>query len=491
MEEKPRRHVSMATLNGKKAQECWQLSHGFGSCGFYLHGKMTIGELGSTLARDAKEFRNMEKANIPLFTETFLEKLRSLRVDCVLLHETLENVLLTSGVCKKYTDSRIKNGYYYDSTDDGHSRVGSEYDFETEFNKKYKALLLEASRRKKRMMEENDERMNRIYMRRYHNESPQKSPSPPRPYMFPTAVTKRRHSYSDSGRSTRRSSGASSGTSSRRTTTQSRHSRAGPVKKPSTWFPRTTIPEPFQMTIREKTAPTKARFADKFLKQLLADKELKERKELEELKIKFRANPVPVTTYNPNSTFYVRNLKRSKSLAALRAEKIDKLKRAESQPELVSQPFHANPVPITTYIRPSTSMNDLREAKKNQRAVELLANSWAPRGLDDHATRSHVVYQVRHVPKCLPEKPSFRPDVSKSVPDFRLLHRKWEERLQRVAHRPTTVSFPFHFYENYHRHHCRNIDEYQPYYRQNNSKRQNFYSRTSSSGVSRKSYTST
>ena len=107
----------------------------------------------------------------------------------------------------------------------------------------------------------------------------------------------------------------------------------------------------------------------------------------------------------------------------------------------------------------------------------------------DHATRSHVVYQVRHVPKCLPEKPSFRPNVSKSVPDFRLLHRKWEERLQRVAHRPTTISFPFHFYENYHRHHCRNIDEYQPYYRQNNAKRQNFYSRTLS-GVSRKSYTS-
>jgi hypothetical protein len=136
------------------------------------------------------------------------------------------------------------------------TKIFAEYDFETKFNDKYKALLLEASRRKKRMMEENEKRMNedRIYMRRYHNESPQKSPSPPRSYMFPTAVTKRRHSYSDSGRSTRRSSGASSaissGTLSRRTTTQSRHSRAGPVKKPNTWFPRTTIPEPFQMTIR-------------------------------------------------------------------------------------------------------------------------------------------------------------------------------------------------------------------------------------------------
>lgn len=69
-------------------------------------------------------------------------------------------------------------------------------------------------------------------------------------------------------------------------------------------------------------------------------------------------------------------------MATLRSEKLARIKRSESQPELSDQPFRAHPVPITTYIRPFDIRNELRETQREQRAIELLTHSWAPRGMD-------------------------------------------------------------------------------------------------------------
>lgn len=68
-----------------------------------------------------------------------------------------------------------------------------------------------------------------------------------------------------------------------------------PAEK-SNWTPKITIPEPFSMTVRDETVPIRANFARRFVDELLkaqeADQLVNETK-------KFKAKPVPASTYLP------------------------------------------------------------------------------------------------------------------------------------------------------------------------------------------------
>lgn len=55
------------------------------------------------------------------------------------------------------------------------------------------------------------------------------------------------------------------------------------------------------------------------------------------------------------------------------ADNIDKPKRRKY--------FKHNPVPLSTYIRPSKSVDDVRKMERHRRAVEMLVDSAEPRGM--------------------------------------------------------------------------------------------------------------
>ena len=93
----------------------------------------------------------------------------------------------------------------------------------------------------------------------------------------------------------------------------SRYSRSAKLKSAAKkkqrkfmpWFPKPTVPEPFMFTLREESAPIRAKYSHKFLEQMLEEKKEKEKQEFAEFRKQFIANPVPETTYVSNSTFYV------------------------------------------------------------------------------------------------------------------------------------------------------------------------------------------
>lgn len=116
-------------------------------------------------------------------------------------------------------------------------------DLEAEFTQKYTALLLEeaAKRRIRKHQSERTWSDDSIGRKKYYREPLSRSPSPrrtsaatiPKPYMHPTRATerKRRNSFSTELRKTSR--------------------QTSRVKPNTPWYPRTTIPEPFQMTLRQ------------------------------------------------------------------------------------------------------------------------------------------------------------------------------------------------------------------------------------------------
>ncbi|KAE9556606.1 hypothetical protein FO519_000012 [Halicephalobus sp. NKZ332] len=231
-------------------------------------------------------------------------------------------------------------------------------------------------------------------------------------------------------------------------------------RKSIPWFPRRTVPEPFLFTLREETAPIRATYSMKFLEQMLEEKKKKEEQDLAKSRKQFFANPVPETTYVSNSNFY--RLKETKLrssgkfLSPLRLS----MARSQSEPTLSGRiSFKAHPVPLTTYVRPSSTADEERAQKRAHRAMELLLRAKEPFGMSDHSIRSHVQYRIRHLPICYEPKPSFRPNITKSVPDFRLLQREFANKLQEAREtRPPTVTEPFKFHdEGVSKHLCENM----------------------------------
>ncbi|XP_037989083.1 protein FAM161A isoform X2 [Motacilla alba alba] len=241
-------------------------------------------------------------------------------------------------------------------------------------------------------------------------------------------------------------------------------------KKEKVWSPRVTVPKPFQMTIREaqkkeQNVKSKSRIE---LENHLLKKQLEEEAECQK---KFRANPVPATVFLPLYRDIVqRNEERRRSvrerskLKLLATQKPFKFIERERQrrearkmqfkdlspPEIKTKVFRAKPVPKCVY---SPDFHDkvkeeelCREIRIKMRAEELLRNSSVPNSRlalkETSKKKKHKSTEAKQMEHKLKIKPS--------VPDFELLHEKFQKRLLRQKKvKPLTVCEPFDLCTSY------------------------------------------
>uniref|UniRef100_A0A914HHW0 Uncharacterized protein n=1 Tax=Globodera rostochiensis TaxID=31243 RepID=A0A914HHW0_GLORO len=186
-----------------------------------------------------------------------------------------------------------------------------------------------------------------------------------------------------------------------------------------------TVPRPFRLTSR---SPVACRFAQRHLEAMLEER--KRRETVDARKEPFRARPVPESTYRSDSHFRVGLLKRGRAVSLpAKSEK--------------SVPIRHRPVPLSTYIRPNSSSGEMRMFRRERNAMEQLAKSRGPRGMEEHSTRWRVRWSLRHSTRCF--RPASYPQPrAESVPDFALLHAKFQRQLaasRQIRH--TTTPQPF------------------------------------------------
>ncbi|XP_058658538.1 protein FAM161A [Ammospiza caudacuta] len=241
-------------------------------------------------------------------------------------------------------------------------------------------------------------------------------------------------------------------------------------EKEKAWSPRVTVPKPFQMTIREaqkKEQNVKSKSQIELENHLLK-KQLEEEAECQK---KFRANPVPAAVFLPlyqdivrRSEERRRSVRERSRLQLLATQKpfkfIDRERQRRearkmqlkdlSPPENKIKVFRAKPVPKCVY---SADFHDkvkeeelCREIRIRMRAEELLRNSSVPNSrLALKGTNKRKKHRSTE-PKQMEQKVR----IKSSVPDFELLHEKFQKRLlQQKKVKPLTVCEPFDLCTSY------------------------------------------
>ncbi|XP_024608793.1 protein FAM161A isoform X1 [Neophocaena asiaeorientalis asiaeorientalis] len=168
-------------------------------------------------------------------------------------------------------------------------------------------------------------------------------------------------------------------------------------KKPKEWVPKITVPEPFQMMIREQKKKEENMKSKSDIE--MARKLLKKQEEESECKKKFRANPVPAFVFLPLYHDIVkqneerrRSMKEKNKEALLASQKPFKFIAREEQKQIrekqlkdffkskkKTNQFKARPIPRSTY---GSTVNDkltekelYRNIRMQQRTQDFLQNS--------------------------------------------------------------------------------------------------------------------
>ncbi|NXR33015.1 F161A protein, partial [Zosterops hypoxanthus] len=241
-------------------------------------------------------------------------------------------------------------------------------------------------------------------------------------------------------------------------------------KKQKVWSPRITVPKPFQMTIREaqrKEQNVKSKSQIELENHLLK-KQLEEEAECQK---KFRANPVPAAVFlplyhdivqrNEERRRSVRERSKLKLLASQKPFKFIERERQRSEtrkmllkdvppPENKTKAFRAKPVPKCVY---SPDFNDklkkeelYREIRIRMRAEELLRNSSVP----NSRLASKEANKKKKHKSTEPTRTEHKPKIKASVPDFELLHEKFQKcLLQQKKVKHLTVCEPFDLCTSY------------------------------------------
>ncbi|XP_007539717.2 protein FAM161A isoform X2 [Erinaceus europaeus] len=168
-------------------------------------------------------------------------------------------------------------------------------------------------------------------------------------------------------------------------------------KKPSEWIPKITVPEPFQMTVREQKKKEENMKSKSDVE--MENKELKNQEEDLECKKKFRANPVPAFVFTPlydnivkeseeqrkfrkekNKEALLASLKPFKFIAreeqkkAIRAKQLRDLFKSKKK----TKSFKAKPIPLSTYESPNDKLKEeefCKNMKTQLKIQEFLKNS--------------------------------------------------------------------------------------------------------------------
>ncbi|XP_053140242.1 protein FAM161A isoform X2 [Hemicordylus capensis] len=235
-------------------------------------------------------------------------------------------------------------------------------------------------------------------------------------------------------------------------------------RKKKNWSPMVTVPEPFQMTIRE-AKKKKQNIKSKSLIELENSFLKKQLEEEAECQKKFRANPVPAYVFVPlYHEIMQQNEERRKSIRERRREillasqkpfqfierEAQKKEMRKMQLRDLSEPekkkvFKAKPVPKFVY---SSEVNEklkeeelYREIRIRVRSEELLRNSSLPnsrlgnRGADKHRQQDCLEQS---------EELEHKPRTKLKIPDFEKLHQKFQKQLQKQKNvKNITVCEPF------------------------------------------------
>lgn len=233
----------------------------------------------------------------------------------------------------------------------------------------------------------------------------------------------------------------------------------------------------------------------RFVSELLEKKKLEEMEEKERIDhLRWRAREVPPSTYEPR--FQQLLEKEEKAREARRqkaAEMLQKVRLTWTVAKLEPESFHlrrcvsaevfdkrkhelfkAKEVPLSVYLPPYKDVirATKRSRRKAERAAELMRTSKAPPGLEEHAVRSKVQYNLRHAKHCTDLKPKHNVKHSRTVPNFKKLHEQFMLKLEKAAmNRPLTIIAPFTFQtdERIHSHKCYQECPTKKTYRRSNS----------------------
>uniref|UniRef100_F1KY29 Protein FAM161B n=1 Tax=Ascaris suum TaxID=6253 RepID=F1KY29_ASCSU len=246
------------------------------------------------------------------------------------------------------------------------------------------------------------------------------------------------------------------------------------------WIPQITVPKPFQMTLRDEKAPIKASYSQKFIKELTEKKQEEMRESVEATnKLRCKAREVPRSTYEPIYEQMLVDMERAREERHRRAAQMIQRSRrpfsalttsttnfhmrrcasAEASEWEKRETFKANEVPMSVYLPPYKDeiQAALRAKARTQRAIKLIQASKAPTGMQERALRAKVQNHIRHNRVCSGESPIPALPPSKTVPDFKLIHQRLADKLEKAPVRPTTIATPFHFESDHrvHAHHCK------------------------------------
>ena len=229
---------------------------------------------------------------------------------------------------------------------------------------------------------------------------------------------------------------------------------------------RVTIPEPFVMTIRDEARPKRR----KSRALIAAEREKLEREMQEELEClkKFRALPVPATTYVP-----VDEMKRQgrdqegqlgcekvvepiKPFRFMKREEEKCLRNQQRQRDEMTDTretlqFRAKPVP-QSILSPRVS-EELKEREEYRRILikvrshEMLARAQLPKNMQEKQKRDSLKKQRLEEMQnraLVTEEHTFRPKIRRQVPDHDQLYCHFQEQLAaRKEVKPATTPKPF------------------------------------------------
>lgn len=248
-------------------------------------------------------------------------------------------------------------------------------------------------------------------------------------------------------------------------------------EKKNEWTPQVTIPKPFTMTVRE--AKKKVKHVTR--SQIILQEDLKKKKEEEEAELhkKFRAQPVPATTFlplydeitrqNELRRYHVRELSKAilKSTEkpftfVKREEEKRKMRRTKSLSNLADfenktedkKKFKANPFPDRlfdlTFEDRIAEKEEYRAIRIRMRSQEMLAASRLPPNMESRGeeyTLGHFRSKLNkegNKNAFMTREHKFKPKINPDIPEFDALHRQFEKEMRnKKKEKEPTVVEPF------------------------------------------------
>lgn len=248
-------------------------------------------------------------------------------------------------------------------------------------------------------------------------------------------------------------------------------------EKKNEWTPQITIPKPFTMTVREAKKTPKHMTRS----QMILQEDLKKKKEMEEAELhkKFRAQPVPATTFlplydeitrqNELRRYHVRELSKAilKSTErpfkfVQREDEKRQIRRTKSLGNLADlesklaekKEFKANPFPDRlfdlTLADKMAEKEEYRAIRMRMRSQEMLASSRLPPNMESRGqeyTLGHFRSKLNkegNKNAFMTREHKFKPQINHDIPEFDALHRQFEKEMRnKKTEKEPTVVEPF------------------------------------------------